>query len=61
MTRKERRRRGDIREQWKFPNVHNTKRERGENKSNNIEDEVRRRQGGGWVFGRGTGELPKKT
>jgi len=50
MTRKERRGR-DIREQWKSPNIHNTRRERRENKSNNIENEVRRQpggKGGGW-------------
>ena len=58
MTRKERGRRGDIREQWKPQNVHNARRERGENKSNNTEDEVRRQpggreEGGECVFGRG--------
>lgn len=67
MMRMERRRGGDISEQWKSPNVHNTRRERKENKSNNIENELRRGpggKGGGWwvrvCAWRGIGELAEK-
>lgn len=52
MMRKDGGRRGDIREQWTFPNVHNTRQESRENKSNNIKVNVHWVGKGGEAGGR---------